>query len=56
MSSPSADHDRDTSFAPHPVASTDPSAQAGGGAGLLWLLVAANGLFFAFAAALLASG
>ena len=54
MSSPTADHD--TACDSHTVTSTDTTAQAGGGINPLWLLVAANILFFAFAAALLASG
>jgi hypothetical protein len=54
MSSPPADHNspRDA----RTVTSTDTSASAGGGASPLWLLVGASALFFAVAAALLASG
>jgi hypothetical protein len=54
MSSPSADHDfpRDA----HTVTSTDTSASLDGGTNPLWLLVAALALFFAIAAAFLASG
>jgi hypothetical protein len=54
MSSPSADHDspRDA----HTVTSSDTSASSDGGTNPLWLLVAAGALFFAIAAAFLASG
>jgi hypothetical protein len=54
MSSPFTDHD--SSRDAHAVASIDTSASSGGGTNPLWLLVAAGALFFAVAAAFLASG
>ena len=54
MSSPSTNHDfpRDA----HTAISTDTSGSSSGGTNPLWLLVAAGALFFAVAAAFLASG
>jgi hypothetical protein len=54
MTSPSADHD--SSPDAHTVTATDTSASSGDGTNPLWLLVAAGALFFAVAAAFLASG
>ena len=55
MSTPSADQNSsaDAHAAPSADASTSPG---GGGTNPLWLLVGAGALFFAFAAAFLASG
>jgi hypothetical protein len=55
MSLPSAD--QNSSRAAQPISSADASASAGGGGtNPVWLMVGAGALFFAFAAALLASG
>ena len=57
MSLPSADHN--SSRAAQVISSADPSASSaspgGGGTNPVWLMVGAGALFFAFAAALLAS-
>jgi hypothetical protein len=54
MSLPSADHN--SSRDAQALSSAGASASSGGGTNPLWLLVGAGALFFAFAAALLASG
>jgi hypothetical protein len=55
MSSPSADHN--SSRDAQAISSADASASTGGGGNNpVWLMVGAGALFFAFAAALLASG
>jgi hypothetical protein len=54
MSSPSAD--RNSPRDAHTATSTDTSASSGGSTNPLWLLVAAGSVFFAVAAAFLASG
>jgi hypothetical protein len=54
MSSLPADHD--SSRDPEEVASTDASTSSGQSTNPLWLLIFGGALFFAFAAALLASG
>jgi hypothetical protein len=54
MSSISDGHN--SSRDPDAVASIDTTAPSGGGTNPLWLLIFAGALFFAFAAALLASG
>ena len=48
--------DHNSSRDPDSVASADTTARSGGGDNPLWLLIFAGALFFAFAAALLASG
>ena len=53
MSTPSADHN--SSRDAQAISSADASASSGG-TNPVWLLVGAGALFFAFAAALLASG
>jgi hypothetical protein len=55
MSLPSADHN--SSRDAQAISSTDASiSSGGGGTNPVWLIVGAGALFFAFAAALLASG
>jgi hypothetical protein len=49
-------NDHNSSRDPDAVASTDTTAPSGGRTDPLWLLIFAGALFFAFAAALLASG
>jgi hypothetical protein len=55
MSPSSADHESPRDAA-RTVTFTDTAASSGGGTNPLWLLVAAGTLFFAVAAAFLASG
>jgi hypothetical protein len=54
MSLPSAD--QNSSRAAQPISSGVAAASPGGGTNPVWLMVGAGALFFAFAAALLASG
>jgi hypothetical protein len=53
MSSLPADHN--SSRDPEPIAPTDPAASSAQSTNPLWLLIFGGALFFAFAAALLAS-
>jgi hypothetical protein len=54
MNALSADHN--SSRDPEAIASTDTSTSSGRSSNPLWLLIIGGALFFAFAAALLASG
>jgi hypothetical protein len=54
MDSPSAD--QNSPRAAQAISPVDAPASPGGGTNPLWLLVGAGALFFAFAAAILASG
>jgi hypothetical protein len=54
MSAIPADHN--SSRNPEAIVSTDTTASSGGSTNPIWLLIFGGALFFAFAAALLASG